>query len=155
MPPTAGIGQFGAIQAVAPSVGVDLRPIDCATPTRSSAPSRRLRATSNGGLIVTAAGGGAHRDLIITLAARHTLPAVYSFRYFVATAVSSPMGPIPSILIAVRQDTSIAFLKARYRPICPFKPRPSTNRRSTSRPPRLSASKCRRSLLARADEVIE
>ena len=40
----AGIGQFGVIQAVAPSLGVELSPSTCATPPRSSAPSRRSRA---------------------------------------------------------------------------------------------------------------
>ena len=51
---------------------------------RSSAASRRLRATANGGLIVTASGLAiVHRDLIISLAARHKLPAIYFQHFFV------------------------------------------------------------------------
>ena len=49
-----GIGQFGVIQAAAPSLGVEVARSTCATPARSSAPSRHSRARSNGGLIVTA-----------------------------------------------------------------------------------------------------
>jgi ABC-type uncharacterized transport system substrate-binding protein len=79
-----GLGQFGAIQAVAPSFGVELS----AGGLRDAAEIERTVATvarsSNAGLIVTASTSGAvHRDLITMLAARHRLPAVYSFRYFV------------------------------------------------------------------------
>jgi putative ABC transport system substrate-binding protein len=74
----AGIGQFAAIQSVAPSLGVELSAInvrDAAEIERAIAAFARL---SNGGLIVTASGlSVVHRDLIIALAARHKLPAVY------------------------------------------------------------------------------
>jgi len=74
----AGIGQFAAIQSVAPSLGVELSAInvrDAAEIERAIAAFARL---SNGGLIVTASGLSVlHRDLIIALAARHKLPAVY------------------------------------------------------------------------------
>jgi putative ABC transport system substrate-binding protein len=74
----AGIGQFAAIQPVAPSLGVELSAInvrDAAEIERAIAVFARL---SNGGLIVTASGlSVVHRDLIIALAARHKLPAVY------------------------------------------------------------------------------
>jgi putative ABC transport system substrate-binding protein len=74
----AGIGQFAAIQSVAPSLGVELSAInvrDAAEIERAIAVFARL---SNGGLIVTASGlSVVHRDLIIALAARHKLPAVY------------------------------------------------------------------------------
>ena len=57
----------------------------CATPARSSAPSRHSRSSSNGGLIVTGSAlAEVHRDLIVALAARHKLPAVYFNRFFVA-----------------------------------------------------------------------
>ena len=74
----AGIGQFAAIQSVAPSLGVELSAInvrDAAEIERAIAAFARL---SNGGLIVTASGLSVlHRDLIVALAARHKLPAVY------------------------------------------------------------------------------
>jgi putative ABC transport system substrate-binding protein len=80
----SGTGQLGVIQALAPSLRVDITPINM----RSSADIERLVAnfarSSNGGLIVTASGAAAiHRGLIITLAARHKLPAVYFERNFV------------------------------------------------------------------------
>jgi putative ABC transport system substrate-binding protein len=83
---SAGTGQFGAIQSAAPSFGVELTPIN----VRDAGEIERAVATfarsSNGGLIVT---GSAlttfHRDLIVLLAARHRLPAVYNRRLFVVS----------------------------------------------------------------------
>jgi putative ABC transport system substrate-binding protein len=75
---TVGTGQWGAIQTVAPSFGVEVSPIN----VRDAAEIERAVATfarsAGGGLIVTASGlTFVHRDLIVTLAARHQLPAVY------------------------------------------------------------------------------
>jgi putative ABC transport system substrate-binding protein len=82
---TAGIGQFAIIQSVATSAGVDVRPaklIDAGEIERAIAAFAR---SPNGGLIVTASAlTVVHRDLIIALAARHKLPAVYFERFFVA-----------------------------------------------------------------------
>jgi ABC-type uncharacterized transport system substrate-binding protein len=77
----AGPGQFGAIQAVAPSLGVELRPID----TRDAGEIERavvaFASEPNGGLIAVTGGGVLrHRELIVALAARHRLPAVYAYR---------------------------------------------------------------------------
>jgi len=77
----AGIAQFGAVQAVAQSLGVELRPVD----TREAGEIERSIASfaraANGGLIVTpSASVSAHHDLIVMLAARYKLPAVYSSR---------------------------------------------------------------------------
>jgi putative ABC transport system substrate-binding protein len=81
----AGTGQFGAIQAAAPSLRVEVSPVN----TRDAGEMERAVAAfarfPNGGLIVAASGPATmHRDLIITLAARHKLPAVYFERFFVA-----------------------------------------------------------------------
>ena len=78
---TSGIGQFAVIQAVAPSVGVEVSPID----TNNAAEIERAVADfarePNGGLIVTASASGiTQRELIVSLAARHKLPAVYFTR---------------------------------------------------------------------------
>jgi putative ABC transport system substrate-binding protein len=91
---TIGLGQLGAIQSVAPSLGVDLMPIrldDAGQIERTIAAFAR---SPNGGLIVTASTSALiHRELIITLAARNKLPAVYYERYFVAAGGLMSYGP--------------------------------------------------------------
>ena len=81
---SAGLGFFGAIQAAAPSLGVELTPIsmrDVGEIERSLAAFAR---SPNGGLIVAGSAlAYVHSDLIFTLAARHKLPAVYFARSFV------------------------------------------------------------------------
>jgi putative ABC transport system substrate-binding protein len=90
----AGIGQFAAIQSVAPSFGVELRPIDMRKPDEIERVVAAFARSSNGGLIVTSGSGSAiHRDLIITLAARHKLPAVYGDRHFVTGGGLISYGP--------------------------------------------------------------
>ena len=80
----AGIGQFGAIQSVAPSLGVELTAVNVRDPGEIERAISAFARSSNGGLIVTAAPLAlVHRDLIVTLAARHKLCAVYSVRPFV------------------------------------------------------------------------
>jgi ABC-type uncharacterized transport system substrate-binding protein len=77
----AGIGQFAVIQSVARSVGVEVSPINGRDAPEIERAIVAFARTSNGGLIVTSSAlAGVHRDLIITLAARHKLPAVYSNR---------------------------------------------------------------------------
>jgi putative ABC transport system substrate-binding protein len=91
-----GLGQFGAIQAVAPSFGVEVSPVD----VRDSGEIERAIAAfahgSNGGMIVTGSGSAiVHRDLIVTLAARHKLPAVYFARDMVTHGGLISYGPDP------------------------------------------------------------
>jgi putative ABC transport system substrate-binding protein len=77
----AGIGQFAVIQSVAPSVGVEVSPINGREASEIERAIAAFARTSNGGLIVTSSAlAGVHRDLIVSLAARHKLPAVYSNR---------------------------------------------------------------------------
>jgi putative ABC transport system substrate-binding protein len=79
-----GIGQFAVLQAAAPSLGVDLRPVDVRDAVEIDRAITSFARTPNGGLLVVSGGLPlAHRDLIISLAARHDLPAVYSNRVFV------------------------------------------------------------------------
>ena len=79
-----GVGQFGAIQAVAPSFGVELRPIDVRDAGEIERGIAAFARSPNGGLIVVVGASAiGHRELITTLAARHRLPAVYPFRIFV------------------------------------------------------------------------
>jgi putative tryptophan/tyrosine transport system substrate-binding protein len=90
----SGSGQLGAIQSVAPSLGVELKPIgvdDASAIERAVAAFAR---SANGGLIVTGSTLTAvHRELIVTLAAWHRLPAIYPFRYFVAVGGLISYGP--------------------------------------------------------------
>ena len=80
----AGPGQFAAIQAAAPSLGVELSPIDPRDADEIERAVTAFARSANGGLIVTASAlAGFHRDLIFTLAIRHKLPAVYFGRYLV------------------------------------------------------------------------
>ena len=81
---SSGIGQFGAIQSVAPSLGVELRPIDVRDVGKIEREVAAFAGVSNGGLVVTSSGLTIlHHDLIITLADRYKLPAVYAYRLFV------------------------------------------------------------------------
>ena len=81
---TAGIGQFGAIQAVAPSLGVEVSPVNVRDAGEIERAVTAFARSANGGLIVTAGFMALfHHDLIITLAARHKLPAVYPYRHIV------------------------------------------------------------------------
>ena len=79
----AGPGQFGAIQAVAPSLGVELRPVNVRDADEIERSIAAFAQGSNGGLIVTGSpAAAARRDLIVALAARHRLPAVYNARLY-------------------------------------------------------------------------
>jgi len=81
----SGIGQFAAVQAVAPSLGVELSPVDVRDAPEIERAITAFALSGNGGLIVTASAPATrHRDQIVTLAARHRLPAVYPNRYFAA-----------------------------------------------------------------------
>jgi ABC-type uncharacterized transport system substrate-binding protein len=84
----AGLAQFGAIQSVAPSLRVEVNPVNMREAGEIERAVAAFARAPNGGLIVTAGGGAAtfHRDLIVTLAARHKLPAVYYDRFFVVAA---------------------------------------------------------------------
>jgi ABC-type uncharacterized transport system substrate-binding protein len=80
----SGSGQFGAIQAVGPFLGVDVSPIDVRDAGEIERAITEFARFSNGGLIVTASGlAFVHRDRVITLAALHRLPAIYPYRLHV------------------------------------------------------------------------
>jgi putative ABC transport system substrate-binding protein len=82
---SSGTGQFGAIQAVAPSLGVEVSPVNMRDAGEIERAVAAFARSTNGGLILTASAlANDHRTLIITLAARHKLPAVYYERSFVA-----------------------------------------------------------------------
>jgi ABC-type uncharacterized transport system substrate-binding protein len=90
----SGPAQFGVIQAMAPSLKVEVNPVNMRVAGEIERAVAAFARSPNSGLIVV--GGGAavvHRDLIVTLAARHKLPAVYSDRIFVAAGGLISYGP--------------------------------------------------------------
>jgi putative tryptophan/tyrosine transport system substrate-binding protein len=152
----SGIGQFGAVQAVAPSLGVELSPVDVRDAPEIERAVTAFAGIENGGLVVTASPSStAHRDLIIALAARHKLPAVYFERFFVAAGGLISYGP--DLLDQYRQaagyvDRILKGEKPANLPVqAPTKYELVINLKTAKAlgvtvPP---------SLLARADEVIE
>jgi putative ABC transport system substrate-binding protein len=90
----AGIGLFGVIQAVAPSLRMELSPANVRDASEIEGTVAAFARSPNGGLIVTSTGLVLrHRELIIALAARHKLPAVYSDHSFVAAGGLLSYGP--------------------------------------------------------------
>jgi putative ABC transport system substrate-binding protein len=88
------VGQFAVIQAVAPSLGVELNPVGVRDAGEIERGVTTFARGSNGGLIVTGSPLTAvHRDLIVTLATQHHLPAVYPFRYFATSGGLIAYGP--------------------------------------------------------------
>jgi putative ABC transport system substrate-binding protein len=91
-----GIGQFGAIQSVAPSLGLEVSPIDVRDAGEIERAITAFARSSNGGLIVTGSAlAVVHRDLIVMLAARYKLPATYFLRDFVTAGGLISYGPDP------------------------------------------------------------
>jgi putative tryptophan/tyrosine transport system substrate-binding protein len=90
----SGSGQLGAVQAVGPFLGVEVSPIDARDASEIERTVTDFARSPNGGLIVPASTPAIiHRELIITLAARHGLPAVYNERSFVAADGLVSYGP--------------------------------------------------------------
>jgi ABC-type uncharacterized transport system substrate-binding protein len=90
----AGVGQLGALQSVAPSLGIELRPVAVRDAGEIERALTAFARESNGGLIVSAGAGVAtNRELIIKLAAQYRLPAVYSYRYYVTSGALMSYGP--------------------------------------------------------------
>ena len=90
----SGTGQFGAIQAVAPSLGVEVSPIGLSDAREIESGLNEFGREPNGGVIVTPNGGAiVHRQSIIRTATRLKLPAIYPFQFFVAEGGLISYGP--------------------------------------------------------------
>jgi putative tryptophan/tyrosine transport system substrate-binding protein len=90
----AGLGQLGAIQAVASSFRVQVTPVDIRDTGEIERAITAFAREPKGGIIVTGSPlQGVHRELIIALAAKHRLPAIYPFRYVVAGGGLISYGP--------------------------------------------------------------
>jgi len=151
----AGIGQFVGIQSVAQSLGVELTPVGVRDVEEIERGVTAFARSGNGGLIVTAGGTAFRRDLIIKLASRHKLPAVYPFRYYAKDGGLISYGPDtldPIRRAAVYVDRILKGEKPADLPVqAPTKYELVINLKTAKTlgltvPP---------SLLARADEVIE
>jgi putative tryptophan/tyrosine transport system substrate-binding protein len=93
-PGSAGIGQWAIIQAVAHSLGVEPKPIMLGNAGEIEHAVSAFASTPNGGLIVAVSAAALnHRELIVTLAARHQLPTVYAYRVFVTSGGLITYGP--------------------------------------------------------------
>ena len=102
-PGAAGIGQWAIIQSVAELLNTDLKPIDVQDPMKLDRAVESLASSPNGGMIVAVSAASlSHREQIVTLAARHKLPAVYFHRTFVNAGGLLSYGP----------DTSAQYRRA-------------------------------------------
>jgi putative ABC transport system substrate-binding protein len=151
----AGIGQFAAIQGVAQSLGVELMPVA----VRDTAELERVIAafarSANSGMIVTAGGTASRRDLIIRLASRHKLPAVYPFRYYAKDGGLISYGP--DTLDPVRRATEYVdrILKGEKPADLPVQAPTKYELVINLKTAKALGLTVPDSLLARADEVIE
>ena len=90
----SGIGQFGAVQIVAPALGVQLTPVDVRDPGEIERGLAAFATGTNGGLIVTGSALGiVHRELIAQVAIRQKLPAVFPGRFYVTSGGLISYGP--------------------------------------------------------------
>ena len=153
---TSGIGQFAVIQSVAPSVGVDVRPINVSDASEIERVVAAFSRSPNGGLVVTSSAFAVlHRELIIALASRHKLPAVYyrrlyaadggliSYGYDILDQYRRAAGYVDRILKGEHPADLPVQAPTRYELVINLK---TAKALGVTIPP---------SLLARADEVIE
>ena len=123
-----GPAQFGIIQAMAPSLKVEVSPINVRDAAEIERGINAFARSSNDGLIVTPGGPAArHRDLIVALAADIICPRSTSNAPSSTSAAWFPTELTTSISSVARRATSIASSKVRSPPICPSRPRPSTS----------------------------
>ena len=134
---------------IAPSLGIGVVPAPVANANEIEQSIQSFARVPNGGLLApNDSTVEANRDLVIALAARHRLPAVYAFRDFVTagglmciTALTSSRNS------GAQHPMSTASCAAPNLPTFLWRHRPNTRRWSTSRPPRQSVSTCRRRCL--------
>lgn len=153
---TGGTGQFAAIQAVAGSFGVEVNPVDLHDTAEIERAVDSFARTPGGGLIVASGAlSGVHRDLIIELAADRRLPAVYPFRFFVASGGLIAYGPDrldPWRRVASYVDRILKGEKPADLPVqVPIKYELAINLKTA----KALGLAIPQALLARADEVIE
>ena len=156
--PTArsGGGQLGAIQGVAPSLGVEVRPIDPDDTDAIKHDLVQFARQPRGGLIVTTSRlARIHRELILALAAQHNLPAIYGFRLYAVEGglmAYSPSAITPFRRAAAYVDRILKGEKPADLPVqAPTKYELTINLKAA----RILGLTVPSSLITRADEVIE
>jgi putative tryptophan/tyrosine transport system substrate-binding protein len=154
--PGAAIGQWTMIQAVAQSVGAELKPIELRDANEIERTVTAFARSPNAGLIVVVSAASLiHRDLIITLAARHRLPAVYAYRVFVTHGGLITYGP--DIASQYRRAAGYAnrILKGENPADLPVQSPTKYELVINLKTAKALGLEIPPSLLARADEVIE
>jgi putative tryptophan/tyrosine transport system substrate-binding protein len=124
----AGIGQFSAIQALAPAVGVELTPIGVQDPEEIERALAAFARSADIGLIVTASAlASVHLERIVAIASRLNLPAVYPYRSLVARGALVSYGP--DLVDQFRRAAGYVdrILRARSPAICRFRRQPNTS----------------------------
>ena len=153
---TAGIGYLAAIHALAPSIGVQVIPVDVRTTSDIERAVAAFARTPMGGLIVTADPAAiVHREAIITLAARHRLPAIYPYRFFVTSGglISYGLDNIEQYRLAASYVDRI--LKGEKPADLPVQAPTKYDLVINMRTAKALGLEVPPTLLARADEVIE
>jgi putative tryptophan/tyrosine transport system substrate-binding protein len=153
---SVGPAQFGVIQAVAPSLRVEVNPINTRDAGEIERAIAAFASSPNGGLIVTASASAiAHRDLIVTLAARHAVPALYHRREFTAIGGLMSYGPsLPEVYYQVGDYTG-RILKGAKPADLPVQQSTKFELVINLKTARALGLEVPATLLARADEVIE
>jgi putative tryptophan/tyrosine transport system substrate-binding protein len=152
----SGIGQFGAIQSAAPSLGMEASPVNAREAGEIERDIAALARSSNGSVVVTASPEASrHRDLIVTLAARHRLPAIYSSRYYVTQGGLISYGP--DILDQYRRAAGYVdrILKSEKPSDLPVQAPTKYEMVINLKTAKALGLEVPSTLLARADEVIE
>ena len=151
-----GPAQFGVIQTMAPSIGVEVNPVNMRDTGEIERAVAAFARSANGGLILTPSGLAVdHRNLIITLAAQHSMPAVYFQRAFVAAGGLISYGP--DFVDMYRQAAGYVdrILKGEKPADLPVQAPTKYNLTINLKTAKALGLHVPPSLLARADEVIE
>jgi putative tryptophan/tyrosine transport system substrate-binding protein len=152
----SGVGQYAIIQAVAPSLGVELRPIDMRDPGEIERAIVTFAQSPNGGLIIAASPPAlVQRNLIITLAAHHQLPAVYPLPYMAHSG--GPIAYGPDIVSSYRRAASYVdrILKGEKPADLPVQGPTKYELVINLKTAKALGLSIPQSLLSRADEMIE
>ena len=151
-----GVGQLGAIQAAASSLGMELSPVDLRDVAGTDRAITAFARSPNGGLIVVASALAAvHRTRIIELAGRHRLPAIYPFRVFIPAGGLISYGP--DLADQYRRTASYVdrILKGERPGDLPVQQPTKFELVINAATARMLGLEIPHTLLARADEVIE
>ena len=151
-----GLAQFSAIQAIAQLMGVEVSPVDVRDASEIERAVAAFAASPNGGLIVTASAlTSANRNLIITLAARHKVPAVYSDRLVTVDGGLISYGPDRGELYKQAAGYVDRILKGEKPPVLPVQAPTKYELVINLKTAKALGLTVSPTLLARADEVIE